>query len=214
MTTQTEVLDHVVTEPRRASVRFRFAVAFFAGLIAATALGAGALYAYDQQYSGRIMPGVRIGNVDVSGLAPDEATALLTSAYGSFAEGTVVVHGPDGDLTLDYAGLGRGPDVATMVAEAMAVGHSGNAAERAIAGARTAVNGVTLEPRVRVDATAVADRIADLAASVKRTPSEASISIDPKFRFTVSPGSDGREADPTTTTAARKRFELQTKRRG
>ena len=42
-------------------------MAFFAGLIAATALGAGALYAYDQQYTGRIVPGVRIGNVDLSG---------------------------------------------------------------------------------------------------------------------------------------------------
>ncbi len=202
MTTQTEVLDHVVTEPRRTSVRFRFAVAFFAGLIAATALGAGALYAYDQQYTGRIVPGVHIGNVDLSGLTPDEAALRLTEAYGSFAQGNVIVQGPDGAVTLDYAGLGRGPDVATMVSEAMAVGHSGNAAERAIAGARTAVNGITLEPRVRVDATAVADRITALAATVKRTPSEASISIDSKFKFTVNPGSDGREADPTTATAA------------
>ena len=202
MTTQTEVLDHVVTGPRRVSVRFRFAVAFFAGLIAATALGAGALYAYDQQYTGRIVPGVHVGNVDLSGLTPDEAALRLTSAYGSFAQGNVIVQGPDGDVTLDYAGLGRGPDVATMVSEAMAVGHSGNAAERAIAGARTAVNGVTLEPRVRVDATAVADRITALAATLKRTPSEASISIDSKFKFTVNPGSDGREADPTTATAS------------
>ena len=202
MTTQTEVIDHVTSEPRHASARFRFAAAFLAGLIAAMALGAGALYAYDQQYAGRIVPGVRIGSVDLSGLTADEAATQLARAYASLGVGSVVVRGPDGDQTLDYADLGRGPDIATMVAEAMSVGHSGHAAERAITGARTAVNGVTLEPRVRIDPTAVTDRLAAMAAKIKRTPSEASIAITPSFKFLLQTGANGREADPAPTTAA------------
>ena len=54
--------------PRRPRAAVRFGVAFLVGLIAALALGAGALYAYDQQYTGRILPGVRVGNIELAGL--------------------------------------------------------------------------------------------------------------------------------------------------
>ena len=52
---------------RRPSARLRFGVAFLIGLIATLGLGAGALYAYDQQYTGRVLPGVTVGGVDLSG---------------------------------------------------------------------------------------------------------------------------------------------------
>ena len=42
---------------RKSSAALRFGVAFLIGLIAAMALGVGALYAYDQQYVGRVLPG-------------------------------------------------------------------------------------------------------------------------------------------------------------
>ena len=62
---------------RRASALARFGVAFLIGLIAAMALGVGALYAYDQQYVGRVLPGVNVGGVDLSGLTEAEASATL-----------------------------------------------------------------------------------------------------------------------------------------
>ena len=55
------------------------------------ALGAGALYAYDQQYAGRVLPGVRVGAVDLSGSAPDAARAALSGAYASLSEGQIVL---------------------------------------------------------------------------------------------------------------------------
>jgi hypothetical protein len=74
MTTTTPDTVAIPTpETRRSSVRLRFAVAFLVGLLAALGIGAGALYAYDQQYTGRVLPGVRIGAVDLSGLGPGEA---------------------------------------------------------------------------------------------------------------------------------------------
>jgi vancomycin resistance protein YoaR len=200
MTETTQVLVPVA-ESSRSSARFRFGVAFLAGLIAATALGAGALYAYDRQYEGRIIPGVWVGDTDLSGLTPEAAAERLNTAYASLAAGTVVVQGPDGDVPIAFADIGRGPDVDTMIAEAMSVGRGGNAAERAIAGARTAVNGVILEPRVQFDAAALATKVDVLARSIAKRPSEASVAIE-EAAFKLVPGAIGREADPVPATTA------------
>ncbi len=195
MTDQAPPLE-LVTTPHRPSIRVRFVVAFLVGLISASALGAGALYAYDQSYAGRILPGVSVGSVDLSGLTPAEATTRLETAFAGLGEGSVILSGPDGDTRIDFEDLGRGPDVAAMVDEALAVGHVGSPAERTIASARAAINGVVLAPRVRLDATAVTDRIGAIARSLERASQEASLTIDDDHRFVMTPGVVGRTADP------------------
>ena len=45
----------------RPRARVRFAVAFLVSLLAGLAVGAGALYAYDREYTGRVLPGVSAG---------------------------------------------------------------------------------------------------------------------------------------------------------
>src|SRR5688500_9149302 len=129
----------------------RFVVAFLVGLIAALALGAGALYAFDRTYEGRVLPGVRVGGVDLSGLAPDQARATLTEQFARFGKGEAILAGGGHEMAIPYDKISRRPDVEAMVAEAMAVGRAGNAVERAILDARTAIRGVELVPRVLLD---------------------------------------------------------------
>ena len=192
------VIDAPVVAPRRkSSAALRFGVAFLVGLIAAMALGVGALYAYDQQYVGRVLPGVSVGDVDLSGMTEAEASAVLADAYASLGEGSVVVTGPDGDVTYTYAALGRQADVAGMTAAAMAAGRSGNPAERAISNARVALRGVEIDPMVVVDQAAIATKLTNLAKSLYRDPTEASVTADVKKGFTVIPGDPGRSADAT-----------------
>src|SRR3954467_13818498 len=69
----------------------RFALAFLLGLAAVLALGAGALYAYDQQYAGRVLPGVHIGDVDLSGLDAGAAAGRLHARYDTLGQGTITV---------------------------------------------------------------------------------------------------------------------------
>ena len=88
-----------VSLPRRRTW-LRFVAAFLIGALAATGIGAGALYAFDRQYDGRILPGVRVGGVDVSGLTPAEASARLGEAFAPYGEGRVVLTAPD--LGFDY----------------------------------------------------------------------------------------------------------------
>jgi vancomycin resistance protein YoaR len=192
------VVDTPIATPRRkSSAALRFGVAFLIGLIAAMALGVGALYAYDQQYVGRVLPGVSVGDVDLSGMTEAEASAALAGAYASLGEGSVVVTGPDGDVTFTFAELGRQADIAGMTAAAMAAGRSGNPAERAISNARVALRGVALDPMVVVDQAAVSRKLTALAKSLYRDPTEASVTADVKKGFTVIAGEPGRSADAT-----------------
>lgn len=182
--------------PRRLSVRMRFAVAFLVGLLVALGVGVGALYAYDQQYLGRVLPGVRVGGVDLSGLDPAAAADRLRTEYASLSEGKVTLRGPLGGRTISYAEIGRGPDVDAMVTEALRVGRDGNAVDRAIADARTALRGVVLTPLVTFDPDALAERIVGYAEDLAREPVEASVKVVDKTKFVVAPGADGRLADP------------------
>ena len=182
---------------RKSSVALRFGVAFLIGLVAAMALGVGALYAYEQQYVGRVLPGVDVGGVDLSGMTESEASATLEEAYASLGEGSVVVTGPDGDVTYTFDDLGRHADVAGMTAAAMAAGRTGNPAERAISHARVALRGHRLDPMVTVDGATIAAKLTALATSLHRDPTEASVSADVKKGFTVVEGDPGRSADAT-----------------
>jgi vancomycin resistance protein YoaR len=193
-TTTPDSIGVTVPDARRPSSRVRFAVAFLVGLLLATVVGVGALYAYDQQYVGRVLPGVRVGTVDLSGLEPAAAAERLREVYGSLSEGEITLKTPEGKTTISFADIGRGPDVEAMLAEALAVGREGNPVERIIADARTAVRGVTLEPRVTYDPDALAERIVAYADSLDREPVEASVERV-KTRFIVHAGVAGRLAD-------------------
>ena len=185
-------------ETRRPSIRLRFAVAFLVGLLVSMAIGVGALYAYDQQYVGRVLPGVSIGSVDLSGLDAPTATAAIEQAYGHLAEGSLTVTAAGRRTTIGYDEIGRGPDVASMVAEALAVGRQGNPAERIIADAQTSLRGVSLTPKVTFDADALAAKVLAFSESVAREPSDAWVSLVGGKTFTVVPAITGRVPDAAT----------------
>jgi vancomycin resistance protein YoaR len=197
--TTTESLEPPVLR-RRSSAGVRFGVAFLVGLLAALALGVGALYAFDQQYSGRVLPGVRVGGTDLSGLGPVEARAVLERQYAHVGEGSIVLTAGEREFVIPYASIGRRADLDSMVGDALSVGRSGNPVERVIADARTAFRGVSLEPRVTFDADALADTVAKHAASLGRDPRDASVTTVKKG-FEMSPGSSGQRSDPEAAIA-------------
>ena len=200
-TTTPDSVGIAVPESRRPSSRLRFLIAFVVGLLLATIIGAGAMYAYDQQYINRVLPGVRIGTVDLSGLDEAAAAERLREAYRSLGEGEIVLTSPVGETTISYADIGRGPDIEAMLAEALGVGREGNAIERVIADARTAIRGVTLEPRVTYDADALAEEVVSFADSLAREPVDASVETV-ESRFVVHAGVAGRAVDPVGSVKA------------
>lgn len=160
----------------------RLGLGFLVGLLVALAAGTAALFAYEQAYAGRILPGVRVGQVDLSGLDPAAAAARLTAAYGSLAGGEIVLVAEGHERRLPLDQVGRGPDVEAMVAAAMAVGRSGSPVERAVLEVRTAIRGIELQPTVRLDETALERRLSATLASLEVRPEDASVRfVDGEF---------------------------------
>ena len=187
MTDETHELTPATPRPRAA---LRFAVAFLVGLIAALALGAGALYAYDQQYTGRILPGVQVGDIELAGLTRDEAVERVADAYRSVGDGAIQLNTPDGPLKVPFRLIQRHVDAEALVDSALGVGRSGTPVDRVIAGARTALRGASVEPSVSFDAEAVARNIERLARSLDRDPADAYVT-------TTEDGFDAHRGRPT-----------------
>ena len=195
MTATTETLDQIV-EPGSPSAWLRFGLAFALGLAVALLVGAGALFAYDQQFAGKVLPGVRVGSVDLSGLTPEAAHAELQRAYGSLSDGRIVLTGIEDQQVITYAEVGRGPDVDGLVATALGVGRTGSPLDRAVADVRTAVRGVVLDPASTFDAEALATRVGQIAEGLRIDPVDSTVVIGAAQEFVVVPGHVGREADP------------------
>ncbi len=189
-------------QPRRRSARVDFGLAFVLGLTAALLLGVGALYAYDRQFTGRILPGVHVGSVDLSGLNADEARAALQAAYGSLSDGQLVLTGTSGDHVIPYADVHRRPDLEAMLDEAIAVGRSGSPVDRVVADARTVVRGVYLQPKVTFDAEALNAQVAAVADSLRVEPTDASVQAASDGQYRVVEGHAGASADPAPAVSA------------
>ena len=175
-------------------IAVRFALAFVSGLVLVIAIGGGALYAYGQQYTGKVLPGVSVGDVDLSGLSPEEARAQLQSTFGTFGDGTITLTGPDGDVTVGYDEIGREPDVDAMVSDALTAGRQGETMVDLLGAPQTALRGISLTPVVRYDETKLADAVADAAAAIDREPVDATLTAE-KGEYTTTDSVDGRTVD-------------------
>ncbi|MFL5719575.1 MAG: VanW family protein [Chloroflexota bacterium] len=181
---------------RRRSLAFRFGVAFVLGFLLTAGIGAGALYAWGQQYEGRVMPGVRMGTTELGGLTREQAQEAITNAYGSLGTGQIALTGPDGETTtISYTDVGRGPDSSALVDAALGAGRQGEPLMNLISAPRAAINGVTLDPAVAYDREKLAARVDDLATRIDQTPVDASITAGQGGTFTVTPSKDGRTVD-------------------
>ena len=197
----TDEIVEPTTGRGRPRAALRFAAAFLVGLIAALAIGVGGLYAYDQQYAGRILPGVRIASIELAGLTREQAIDRVTDEYRWVREGAIQVNTPDGPLRVPYRLIQRHVDAEGLVDAALSVGRTGNAVDRALAGPRTALHGATVEPTVTFDAEAVARNIERLARTLDRDPVDASVSTT-EDGFDVTAGTDGRTSDASEAIAA------------
>jgi vancomycin resistance protein YoaR len=157
----------------------RFGVAFLVGVLVAMVVGTGAIYAYDRQYDGRVLPGVHVGDVDLGGLDRDEAIAALESAYAPLGEGVAVIEaGSVAELSIPYEDFGRRLDAEAVADLALAAGRSGNPLERAVSQARTALNGTGIEPIVVIDETTLATPDAPAAVRVAALPTTTPPTVD------------------------------------
>jgi vancomycin resistance protein YoaR len=170
------------------------------GALAAVALATGLVVAADQQYEGRVLPGVRVAGTDLSGMDRDEARAALSAALSPYGEGTVVVETLAGPEEISYAEIGRSATIDALADQALAVGRGGGSVDRLVSGVRNAVRGVEIEPRVVVDAAKVSAALAAIAARTDSTPTDAQVAYR-KDGYTVTPAVPGEGLDVEAATS-------------
>ena len=181
---------------RRRSFALRFGVSVVLGFMLAVGIGAGVLYAWGQQFDGRVLPGVRVGSTELGGLTREQAEAAIANAYGSLANGQITLTGPDGHkTTISYADVGRGPDTSALLDAALAAGRHGEPLANLIGGPQAAIHGVTLDSAVTYDRDKLAAAVETLATRIDQTPLDASVSAGKDGTFSVSPAKDGRAVD-------------------
>ena len=164
----------------RARVVQRLFVAFLIGLALTFMLAAGALVAWDLGYEGRVLPGVRVGATDLSGLDRTGATAALEQAYRGYGEGRVLISTIAGDVAVDYSTFARRADVGALVDAALSTGRDGSVVERALGEVRLALRGASLEPAVVFDEAALRAAVAAGLAPLGARPVNAEIGMGPR----------------------------------
>ena len=195
-------LPRIQTEPeaRRHFGLVGFVVAFVVGAVAALFLLSAVAFAFSRSYSNRVLPGVHVGSVDLSGLTRDEAITRLQTSFAYLSQGEVTVTTPVGDATVTYQQAGRGPDVEAMADAAMAVGHSGNDIADTISLVHFAGYSQDIPVAIQIDPTALATRIRELAAGSTVAPRNAQATVSGGV-FGITPAADGKGLDETAIQA-------------
>ena len=196
-----EVVPETIPQARRPRIWLRLLTGFVLGLVLVVALSGAALFAADASFEGRVLPGVRVGGTDLSGMDRGQAAAALTAAYASYGAGRLIVRTTAGDVAVPYADIAREAHVDEMVDAALATGRDGTALERAIGEVRLATGGRTLEPWLTIDEAALKAKVEAGLAAMERPPVDSTIAMDPKS-ISLTLGRTGRAFDGTAAIAA------------
>ncbi|MCJ7710680.1 MAG: peptidoglycan binding domain-containing protein, partial [Chloroflexi bacterium] len=174
-------------------------MAFVVGLAAVMAASGIGVAAWDAGYEARVLPGVHVGSVDLSGLDRAAASRAVSAAY-PFEQGQIILRTPDGDVVIAYSAIGRQADADGLVDEALRAGRTGTAIERAVGEVRQALGGTYLEPRLLLDESALEAAVTTAVADLEVRPVDATIRMGPDGPLTT-PSSTGRTANPAPIVA-------------
>jgi vancomycin resistance protein YoaR len=170
------------------------AARFVAGTLLGVALVLGGIAGLGQVYAGRILPGVSIGTVDVSGLTAAQAQAALDVAFGGLETGTVTVRSRTDSLSIPLADLGRKVDDGRMIDAAMAVGRDGTRFEEALAAVRGLLKPVTVPVAIDYDHAKLDAALSSFTARSRRAPVDASLVVD-GFVYVIGGQVEGVQVD-------------------
>ncbi|MEP7360140.1 MAG: VanW family protein [Chloroflexota bacterium] len=172
----------------------RMGFTFGVTLLAVAIFGAAFAVGYARVNEGRILPGVDIGGVSVSGLDENSAAAKLDTALPDLSTGQLVIDLGNSSQSVPFSLIGRRYDVPFMIDEAMGVGRATNFIEQLQEQIRVLVNGVSVSPAATWDNAKLVHNVAAIAMAAQRDPISASLSrVD--GRYVVNPSDAGVSVD-------------------
>ncbi|HMK08289.1 MAG TPA: peptidoglycan binding domain-containing protein, partial [Anaerolineales bacterium] len=174
-----------------------------AGMLACAAFLAGSLLILGGIrffYSGSALPGVYVGDVDVSGLSAAEIQVALAGRLTYPSTGRLALRDGPAVWTASPGEVGAVLDAPSMATEALAVGRTGDPLDELGAQLDAWFRGVVVPPILLFDERAAAAYLDGLAATIDRPTVEAGALINGR-EVQVTAGQIGRQLDVETSLA-------------
>ncbi len=165
-----------------------------ASLLLVSFVAAVAVTAYEMAMDGHIYQGVRLGGVDVGGLSPSEALARVGAARNAAAVTSLTLQAGAREWSVAPARLGYSLSAPDSVADAYALGRTGNLIQRLSGQAHLLLDGASLPLTGVVDDATLRASIRALAVQVDRPARPALPALTPGG-VRVLPPADGLQLD-------------------
>jgi vancomycin resistance protein YoaR len=180
------------------SALLRAVLALIGGIVLFFVLLMALAVGYDFYHAGKIYPGVWMGGIDLSGLVPEQAAALLSERLTYPKTGKIVFQDGQGVWVARPADLGLSLDLAASVQTAYDLGRQGNPVKRVTNIFAAWYTGRSLAPRLTYDERQARAYLTGIAAQVDRPTIEASLDIEGTTVNAVA-GQIGRQIDISAT---------------
>ncbi len=177
---------------RPGRVARRFVIGSLFGVLAVL----GALLGFTQSYAGRVLPGIVVGGVDVSGMTEPEARGALDAALARLEDGQIELVSSRTTAVIPYADVGRVIDDEGMLAGAFAHGRDGTRFEEAIAGIRGLLQPTSMPVVIDYDRDRLDAGLAEFRELGHRQPVDASVAFK-RPAFMAMPAAEGVAVDTT-----------------
>jgi vancomycin resistance protein YoaR len=170
-------------------------------LVLAVVAGVATLIAFELWVGDRVVPGVYVWDVDLSGLTREEATARVAE-FRYPTDRWVTLHYGNQTWSVDPGAMGTYLDVPTTVEAAFAVGHGQGLAARLGEQARTLLSSRLVLPVFEFNVGSGTIFTSRVAREVNTPLRNASLKLGDDLRVEVIVGQAGREVDVEATRLA------------
>jgi vancomycin resistance protein YoaR len=172
----------------------RGAFTFLLTLVAIMVFAVSFAVGYARVNEGKVLPGVDVAGISVSGLTRPQAAAKLAESLPALNTGNLVININGTQKTVSYASFNRDYDVNFMLNQALALGREPSFFDQIQAQLRILLDGVTVQPAVRWNNDELVSQVAKLAQTAQRDPVSASLNrVD--GRYVVTPATSGQSVD-------------------
>jgi vancomycin resistance protein YoaR len=173
-----------------------FLVGFSATLLVAILVAVAASFAIGVANEGRVLSGVKVGNIALGGLDRDAAAAKLRAGLPQLTDSAVTLTIGGDTVTVWRSDLGRAYDISAMADAAYGEGRADNPALSVVARLRDALSGTALQPVVHEYNPAQLDWLAlNVVVANTSDPVNASVTRGPNGTFRVVPAHTGSRFD-------------------
>ena len=168
---------------------------------ACLALLVSALAVFEMAYADRILPGVRVWDVDLSGLTLDVAERALLQRFTGLYDPILTLRAPGRQSPVAPAALGLRVDASATAHSAFQLGRGGPPLSALSAQFDLIRSGADVAPLIALDPNAASAYLDALAAELNVEPRDVNVSLD-GLQVVVTPAQNGRALDAAATLAS------------